>query len=214
MDGLTAQRLTELASRSRLIVIVHEQDLGMWRNQINNRTVTADTDVSRIGATPELIELLDEHRVDYQTILDDTELGTATALLDKVASSAAGLDFTRLAEALASVDHFKSEATKELGAGGIRAALIEAAIDATILYPTGADIEQLEQLCKLHYRRFRPNLPWRASQFDDAFDWATTGYKESPHAILTRTLGSDQHYRLFDALTPELRTADRTLHHL
>ncbi|MCJ0901766.1 hypothetical protein MTX38_32330, partial [Rhodococcus sp. ARC_M13] len=37
MDGLTAQRLTELASRSRLIVIVHEQDLGMWRNQINNR---------------------------------------------------------------------------------------------------------------------------------------------------------------------------------
>nr|WP_218680537.1 tetratricopeptide repeat protein [Rhodococcus qingshengii] len=214
MDGLTTQRLTELASRNRLIVIVHEHDLGMWRNQINNRTVTADTDMSRIGATPELIQLLDEHRIDYHAILDASELVTATALLDKVTSSVRGLDFTRLAEALASVDHFKSEATEELGAGGMRAALIEAAIDATILYPTGADIEQLEQLCKLHYRRFRPNLPWRARQFDDAFDWATTGYKESPHAILTRTLGSDQHYRLFDALTPALRTADRVLHHL
>ncbi len=212
MDGLNAQRLTELASRSRLIVIVHEHDLGTWRNQINNRTVTADADLSRIGATPELIELLDEHRIYYQTILDASELGTATALLDNVTSPVAGLDFTRLAEALASVDHFKSEATKELAAGGIRAALIEAAIDATILYPTGAEIKQLEQLCKLHYLRFRPNLPWRTGQFDDAFGWAAEGYKGSPHAILIRTPDHDQEeYQLFDALTPHLRAATRSL---
>ncbi|QHG85232.1 hypothetical protein D1O33_24430 (plasmid) [Rhodococcus rhodochrous] len=209
--GMTVQRLTELSSRCRVIVVLHTADLSDWKRQVKDRR--ADSELNKFGATVELVELLDSHRIDYPSILDDTEAAAAARALTSI-SAQPGLDLTRLAEALASVDHFKAMADATRTKAEIDWALIEAAIDATILSPAGIEIDGLAQLCKLHYRALQRNRPWRTSKFDEAFESATTGNAGSPHAILIRHTTKDNAYRLFDALVPHLRSPDRSLEHL
>ncbi len=214
-DGLTHARLTTLARTARVIVIVHEVDLAAWQHQVRDRSSDPARRMAGIGATAELVDLLTAHRIDYPAVLDESELATTADLFDESTKNVHGLDLTRLAEVLASVAQLEDKARSAQAAGGMNAALVEAAIDATIAFPAGAGLEWLEQLTRIHYRREEPNKDWDADLFRQALDWATTGIApRSPHALLIRSGLDNEAFRLLDALAPQLRDADRNLGHL
>ncbi|WP_145977652.1 hypothetical protein, partial [Rhodococcus sp. BS-15] len=221
--GLTAPRIRKIASlTTSVVLIVHSADLASWKDHATGgRSASALETMISIGASPTLVNILEANTVDYTAELDDTELDTASQMLtDNDTGEIVGLDLTRLAEAMATVDKLHAAVHVAYEHGGMRAALVEAAIDATITDPAGADIDWLQTLTEIHYRRLARNARWKPDQFDTEFDdWATVGFSPgSPHAILTRTDTPDgdggERYRLLDALTPRLRTAGRDLTHL
>ncbi|KQU55484.1 hypothetical protein ASG84_22040 [Rhodococcus sp. Leaf278] len=223
--GLTAPRIRKIADlTTSVVLIVHSADLASWKDHATGgRPASALETMTGIGASPALVNLLDANTVDYSAELDDTELAAASQMLtDNDTGDFEGLDLTRLAEAMATVDKLHAAVQAAYEHGGMRAALVDAAIDATITDPAGSDIDWLQTLTQIHYRRLARNARWKPAQFDTEFDeWATTGFSPgSPHTILTRT---DTHtpdgvagerYRLLDALVPRLRAPDRDLTHL
>ncbi|KJF19399.1 tetratricopeptide repeat protein [Rhodococcus sp. AD45] len=216
-DGLTHTRLTALTQVARILVIVHEKDLADWQRQATDRSTDPTRGMAEIGATRELVDLITTNRVDYNPILDDTEIASAADELTRSNHRFDGLDLTRMAEVLASVTQLEDKARAARTTGGVNAALVEAAIDATIAFPTGITIDWLEKLTRIHHRHEAPNKPWKTDLFDTALDWATTGIApRSPHAILTRssTDPNNDAYRLLDALTPRLTEPNRALAHL
>ena len=229
-NGLTSTRLHRLSSRvNTLIVVLHEADLASWRHHATGGQSASQldgfSDSMSIGASPELVQLLDAHAVVYEATLGNAEIALAETVyrdwLDERQGPGEHTDYlqrnlNRLPETLAAVHKLESKARQGLAEGGMRAALIEAAIDATILGKSGVDGDLLERLTILHYKQIAPHARWRTQQFDTAFDWATTGFSAgSPHAIIVRgnSLAGDA-YRLLDALAPRLVLPDRDLRHL
>ncbi|MEU3476524.1 tetratricopeptide repeat protein, partial [Rhodococcus sp. NPDC006774] len=223
--GLTAPRIRKIASlTTSVVLIVHSADLASWKDHATGgRQASALETMMGIGASPVLVNLLEVNAVDVAAELDDTELAAASQMLtDNDSSDLQGLDLTRFAEAMATVGKLHAAVQAAYEHGGMRAALVDAAIDATITDPAGADIDWLQTLTQIHYRRLARNARWKPAQFDTEFDdWATTGFSPgSPHAVLIRTdphtpdSGGGERYRLLDALVPRLRTADRDLTHL
>jgi TPR repeat protein len=213
-DGLTTTRINALAKISHLVVVVHDTDLADWTRQTIDRTSHSDIPVGSIGATPELVTLLAHHSISYQSTLDAVELVDATTVFETAHTSLDGLDMTRMAEVFASVAQLSKKATSAFTAGGLQAAIVNAAIDATIAFPAGVTLEWLDKLTQTHYRIEEPNKIWKPEYLDVALDWATTGIApRSPHAIIIRTTPADT-YRLLDALTPLLLTPDRDLNQL
>ncbi|MCP1415440.1 tetratricopeptide repeat protein [Paenarthrobacter sp. A20] len=207
IEGLTAQRLNDLtATGAHIFVVLHDQVLAEWEHQLTHRLPVDKTSASGLGVTRELMDLLN-HRVRYAPVLDDTE--TATHAYDGADERLKSFDLARLAEAFAGVQALRERAQRFLSdPTGLEAALLEAAIDATIAFPTGTTIDILCILTQAHYHRRQPNRPWRPHRLDQAIDALTTGITESsPHAILTTT--DHTSYRLFDALIPELLKPDR-----
>ncbi|WP_156399462.1 tetratricopeptide repeat protein [Rhodococcus sp. Leaf278] len=223
--GLTAPRIRKIASlTTSVVLIVHSADLASWKDHATGgRSAGGLETMMGIGASPTLVNLLDANTVDYSAELDDTELAAASQMLtDNDSSDLQGLDLTRLAEAMATVGKLHAAVQAASEHGGMRAALVDAAIDATITDPAGVDVDWLQTLTQIHYRRLARNARWQPAQFDIEFDdWATVGFSPgSPHAVLIRTdtHTPDSHggerYRLLDALTPRLRAPDRDLTHL
>jgi len=206
--GLTAQRLHDLAAVcTKLVVIVHDETFADWEQQLTDHTgIGSDSPGS--GATWELIDLI-RNGVRYDSVLDDRETTPAAQAYDGADLRLKNFDLARFAESLAGVDMLRDKARKILAsATSVEAALIEAAIDTSIVFPTGATPETLGSLAKEYYRQRQPNRPWRSNLLADAFDTVTTGITAgSPHAILITT-GSSK-YRLLDALAPELLHPDR-----
>ena len=217
-DGLTAARLTALAGKTHLIVIIHDKDLAQWTRQTTDRTTDPGMPLAIIGATPDLVALLTQNKITYEPTLDATELIVAAEVYDKAHASLDQLDLTRMAEAFASVTQLTEKATAALTTGGLHAAIVNAAIDATIAFPAGITLDLLDRLTQAHYRLEEPNKPWKSNHLDTALDWATTGIApRSPHAILTRTAATAPDadtYRLLDVLTSTLRSAKRDLTYL
>jgi tetratricopeptide (TPR) repeat protein len=213
LDGLTPGRLTTIATHARLIVIIHEKELASWVRQTSDRTSRSDNMLSTIGATRELVNLLNPNQVIYRSVLDDTELNFATAVYEQSHNPLDRLDLTRMAEVFATVDYLTKKANEALTAGGLHAAIVNAAIDASIAFESGIDSHWLEKLVRVHYSIEEPNKIWRPELFNAALDWVTTGIAtRSPHAILTRTINDE--YRLLDVLIPTLRNPNRDLTHL
>lgn len=213
-DGLTHARLTKLARTARVVVIVHEADLAAWQRQARDRSPDPDRRMAGIGATVELVDLLTAHRIDYPPVLDDTELATAAAEYDRADHHLDGLDLTRMAEVFASVAQLEDKARSAQAEGGMNAALVEAAIDATIAFPAGTGRKWLKKLTRIHFRREEPNKDWDTERFERAFDWATTGLApRSPHAILIRSGLGNEGFRLLDSLTQRLTDVTRDLRH-
>jgi TPR repeat protein len=206
--GLTARRLQDLAAAcGRLVIVVHDETFASWEHQLTHRTA-GEVDTRSIGATRELMDLL-QHRIHYSSVLNDEETAPAAEAYEHADPRVKGFDLTRLAETLAGVQTLLANARKTLQTpASIEAALLEAAIDASIAFPAGTTTDILTSLATTHYRRRQPNRLWRPHLLEDAFDTLTTGITTgSPHAILTTT---DHHtYRLLDALTPELQHAGR-----
>lgn len=208
--GLTAQRINDLSSAgAHLIVVIHDQTIATWERQLTNRTA-GEVDTGSLGATRELMNLL-VHRIQYTSVLDDNETDPAAQTYEDADERVKSFDLTRLAETLAGVEMLKKQATHLLETPtSVEAALLEAAIDASIAFPSGAFPQTLTALAKMHYRRRQPNRPWRDNLLDDAFDTLTTGITaESPHAILITT--NHETYRLLDALAPELQHPHRDI---
>lgn len=206
--GLTAQRLHDLAAAcSHLVVVVHDETLAGWEHQLSHRTQDS-RDARSLGVTRELMDLL-EHRIRYGSVLDDDETVPAVAAYEGADPRVNGFDLTRLAETFAGVQTLLANARKMLETPiSVEAALLEAAIDASIALPAGTTPDIFEALAKTHYRRRQPNRPCRPQLFEAAFDNLTTGITAgSPHAILTTT--DHIAYRLMDALAPELQHPDR-----
>ena len=217
-DGLTTARLAALAGKTHLIVIIHDKDLAEWTRQTTDRTTDPDIPLATIGATPDLVALLTQNKFIYKPTLDTSELTVAAEVYDKAHASLDQLDLTRMAEVFASVTQLTEKATAALTTGGLHAAIVNAAIDATIAFPAGITLDWLDRLTHAHFRLEEPNKPWKSSYLDTAVDWATTGIApRSPHAILTRIAANTPDadiYRLLDVLTPTLRSAERSLTHL
>ena len=217
-DGLTTARLTALAGKTHLIVIIHDKDLAEWTRQTTDRATDTNISLTTIGATPELVTLLTNNSIIYEPTLDATELTVAAEVYDKAHASLDQLDLTRMAEAFASVTQLTEKANAALTTGGLHAAIVNAAIDATIAFPAGITLDLLDRLTQAHYQLEEPNKPWKSNHLDTALDWATTGIApRSPHAILTRTAATAPDadtYRLLDVLTPTLRSAERDLTYL
>jgi TPR repeat protein len=206
--GLTAQRISELSKAcTHLIVVIHEETLAGWEHQLTHRTPDA-LDMQSIGASQEMVDLL-HHRVRYSSVLDNDEATPAAEAYVGADARVQGFDLTRLAETFAGVQILLANARKALeNPTSIEAALLEAAIDASIAFPFGASLDVLEILAVAHYRRRQPNRPWRPHLLEAAFDALATGITVgSPHAILITT--DHTTYRLMDALVPELQHPDR-----
>ena len=173
--GLTAQRISELsAACTHLIVVIHEETLAGWENHLFNR-IPSDFEGLGIGATHELMELL-KHRIRYASVLDDTETLAAAISYEQADSRVQDFDLTRIAETFAGVNTLLGKAHKALETPtSVEAALLEAAIDASIAFPSGSTPETLSALAKTHYRKRQPNRPWRPNALDEAFDALATG---------------------------------------
>jgi TPR repeat protein len=209
-DGLTAQRLVNLSAAStHLVVVVHDETLAGWEHQLTNRA-PENFDAQSLGATKELLNLL-QHRIRYDSVLDDDETVPAAEIYEVADNRIKSFDLTRLAETLAGVEMLRDKALKLVETPtSVEAALLEAGIDASIAFPTGVAPDVLAALAKTHYRRRQPNRPWRGHLFEGAFDSLTTGITTgSPHSILITT--DHQSYRLLDALVPELQHPDRNV---
>lgn len=207
--GLTAQRLHDLADAcTDLIIVIHTETIASWEHQLTHRTTGFDT--SGQGVSQELMNLL-VHRVTYHSVLDDVETGPATRTYDTANDRVKSFDLTRLAETLAGVETLRKQATHILETPtSVEAALLEAAIYASIAFPAGATPEILQTLATAHHKRRQPNRPWRPDHFHDALDTLTTGITTgSPHSILITT--DHTTYRLLDALTPELQHPERDI---
>jgi TPR repeat protein len=207
-SGLTAQRLLDLAGACKhLIVVVHEKALSEWAQRVTDRSPSG-CNATGIGVTPKLMRLL-ESRVHYKSALDEDESSPAAKVYEGADPRVKSFDLSRMAETLAGVETLLANARKILqDPTGVEAALLEAAVDASVAFPSGATLDAFSALAAVHFRRRQPNRPWRPLLFHDAFDTLTTGITVgSPHAIL---VASDKDsYRLLDALTPELQHPDR-----
>jgi TPR repeat protein len=208
-SGLTAQRLCDLADTcTHLIVVIHTQTLADWEHQLISRRTALYA--GTLGASRELMNQLGR-RVPYGSVLDDKETAPAAVTYDNADKRVQSFDLTRLAETLSGVETLRSEATHLLeNPVSVEAALLEAAIDASIVYSAGCTVEVLEALAAAHQKRRQPNRPWRPEQLIDAMDKLTSGITVgSPHAILVA--GDHDAYRLFDALIPELQHPERDI---
>ncbi|WP_349033927.1 tetratricopeptide repeat protein [Pseudarthrobacter sp. SORGH_AS 212] len=208
ISGLTAQRLSDLVETcTHLIVVVHDEVIANWEHQLTSRAWHS-FESSGMGATRELMNLL-RHRISYSSTLDEEEAQSATKVYEDADQRVRGFDLNRLGETLAGVEMLRNQVINLLESPtSVEAALIEAAIDASMSFPTGATFEILGTLAAAHYRQRQPNRPWREHLLFDAFDSLTTGItKGSPHAILV-TADHDK-YRLLDALAPEFQHPDR-----
>jgi hypothetical protein len=208
--GLTAQRLADLAKACKhLIVVIHTQTLADWEHQLTDRT-PGDLTSGGIGATRKLMDMLG-YRIRYDSVLDDEETTPAAETYENANERVKSFDLTRLAETLSGVEMLKKQALKLLETpASVEAALLEAAIDASIAFPSGATEDVLAALATEHHKRRQPNRPWRSARFDDALDTLTTGITGgSPHALLIA--GNSGTFRLFDALVPELQGSRRNL---
>lgn len=208
-NGLTAQRLHELAAASvRLILIIHNHTIAEWEHRLTNRASSFAS--SSLGVSRELMDRLG-NRVTYASVLDDRETAAAARTYDNANERVKSFDLTRLAETLAGVETLRKQATHMLETSfSVEAALLEAAIDVSIALPQGATVDVLQVLAAAHHKRRQPNRPWRIERFDDALNTLTTGITTgSPHSIL---IADDKGtYRLLDALVPELQHADRDI---
>ncbi|UOG23824.1 sel1 repeat family protein (plasmid) [Gordonia amicalis] len=224
-DGLTHRRLTQIVqtpSVDLVVVIIHAEDLAAWRNHTAGARTPGSgvlAELAGIGASRALVSALDEYQVFYPSVLDPAEKDASSTVIAQLHDSNRGLDLSRLGEALASIDKLTKSAEFERSKGSVRGAIVEAAIDASVLQPGGVDLDLLESLAKHHRQTsLAPNARWRTDEFDEAIDsWATRGLAPgSPHAILVRVANpaGREHYRLLDALIPEMRATNRDFDHL
>jgi hypothetical protein len=72
-DGLTASRLLSLADKVRLIIVIHDVNLGAWVKQSIDRTAQSELGPSSLGATPELVSLLTQNRLPQLVYIDPRE---------------------------------------------------------------------------------------------------------------------------------------------
>jgi hypothetical protein len=107
--GLTARRLHDLAAAcTQLVVVVHNETLAAWEHQLTHRTPN-DVDTHSIGASRELMDLL-QHRIRYDSVLNGDETAPAAEAYEHADSRVKSFDLTRLAETLAGVDMLRDKA--------------------------------------------------------------------------------------------------------
>ena len=77
-NGITAQRLTDLASAcAHLIVVIHSQALAQWSRQLTEHA-RGDFTSAGIGVTWELMDLMGQS-IRYEPVLDDDETSSWAA---------------------------------------------------------------------------------------------------------------------------------------
>jgi len=204
--GLTARRLLDLSSFTHLIVVIHSKTFADWDRQLVHH-IPGDASAG-MGVTRELMDLL-ELRVSYASILNEEEAVPAAEIYDNADDRVKSFDLNRLAETLAGVETLLRQAAFWLETStSVEAALLEAAIDASIAFPAGASEEILGTFARVHYGSRQPNRPWREHQLEDALDTLATGIASgSPHAILVKT--DHNAFRILDALAAGLQHPQR-----
>ena len=159
------------------------------------------------------VALLEQHRLDYPSeVTTPEDASQAERLVEQLTALNPGRDITgedmlRLGEMFGSADVLQKQADHLLTAGGIPAAVLEAAIDAKIIGPAGVTLGVLRELSEAQHRRKNPNTPHAAltAKFDAIIETLTKGVAPgSPHSLLTLTTAADQPgtelYRLYDAI--------------
>jgi TPR repeat protein len=149
-----------------------------------------------------LADILQSATVSYASVLDRSEVRRIPpGIRERVLGNVLGKEI-RLAEELAAVQQLTARAREALESitDPHRSAVVNAALDASVLYPEGVERDWLTRLGLWAFSRVTPNLEWRPEQFDAAVGWALMpiGGPGSVHALLQR----DRYgrYSIFDAL--------------
>ena len=220
-DAITDKLLTRLLKTGVTIAAtVHTEFLTQMSAFQYDRQRGRDDLSLRIGASAELVSMLTapDTLITLNPVLTADELNHIDP---ELINHAAGHDitqdrFARLPELLAAVDALKARAEEGINDAKHpeRAAIIQAAIDATYLYPGGATPDELEQLTGWAHQHHWPTRPHDTGAFDKAIDWATDpiGGKGSTHAIILPAAGNK--LALLDPLLPHLQTTPWTPEHL
>ncbi|OZD37386.1 hypothetical protein CH252_33410 [Rhodococcus sp. 06-1477-1B] len=212
-DGLSEAALREFAEHTRLVVILHSEQLARWQSRWNDPSRIDNHGQTSATTHEGCIRLLERSRIDYGSELNTSaEIAACSRLVDDVLALNPELDVEelepcRIGELLGSADELQKRADHILTEGRTAAAVLEAAIDAKIIGPAGVDLNFIRTLSELHHRRRNPNKSASVlvNQFDEAVEALTESIAPgSPHSLLVRVGDGSQPggelYRLYDAL--------------
>lgn len=221
-QGLTEAALRTLAEQTRVVVIVNSNALARWQIRLDGDE-RSQADGVQLSTPIHLgcVSLLEQHRLDYPSeITTPDEVSRAQQLAEQLTQldpdcEVTGQDMLRLGEVFGSANELQKRADHLLTAGGVTAAVLEAAIDAKIIGPAGVTVDVLRELSEAQHRRKNPNSPRAAltARFDATMEMLTEGVAPgSPHSLLTLTTAADQPgtelYRLYDAIDQPHRHRD------
>lgn len=220
-DGLTEIALRTLAQRTRVLVIVNSHALARWQSRWSGDSHSPADGFVLSPIHQGCVSLLEQHRLDYTSELATTdEVSQTQQLAEQLVQLTLSRDLTaeqllRLGELFGGADTLQKRADHLLTAGGVPAAVLEAAIDAKIIGPAGVTLDVLYYLSEAQHRRKNPNSPKALLDniFDAVIEDLTTGVAPgSPHSLLTLTTAAEQPgtelYRLYDAIDHPLRHRD------
>lgn len=225
--GITQDLLDRLLRHARVIATVHSSQLAFWQWTAKSH----GQDGLPPSITPSLLKHIEACAITLDSVLTLDEYPGALTLAAQAphipreddGSLKVPRHLERLAEYLAAVDQLAAKAKLGLAEGGYRRAVVEAAVDAAVLYPgSSATPKEFEKLTKIRRRSLAPNTPWSRSQFKDALDWAMApiGGPGSPHALVLwydKAYIGPGGYRLLDGLIAGLSlnwSADHLLPYL
>lgn len=210
-DGLTLQQLNLLRSKALLVVIVHKKIMGDWGDDLENKILDKNRDsLQGIGRT--LYKEIKKETVSQKAKLNDDEMQDAQLYLNKLPRDLEieKINTRRYPEFLAAVPLLRKKIQNIYHEGTDKAAhkiaLIHALTDATIMYPSGINETQLEQLTRWELEILDENYRWDPDMYNKAIEWADAKVGNSTnktHVIRVQFPRSTELYKLYDPLVQE-----------
>ena len=210
--GLDLRLIEELASTFKIVGTLHDYTKSQWElANVDHRTFVSDTTTNSPNSNVQS-KLLENH-IALSSELSDQEFEKVSLTLGIDESEVSSYRF--LGSKLASVSALEKILDLELnGTNSYSHALFQALIDAKILFPQGASLEDLKTLSRQSLE-MASNTPWTDSGWEIAVATFTRGLSpKSPHAIMMRTIADRSKFTLFDPIWDRKRPASWEPQHL
>jgi len=203
--GLDSRLIDELASNFKIVGTIHDYTKSQWeRANVDHRIYTSDQTTTSPNSSVQMMLL--ENHISIASELSDFELNKASQTLGFHRGELSSYRY--LGSKLASVTALEKILDYELsGTNSFSHALFQSLIDAKVLFPQGAGIDDLKSICKRNLEN-ASNTPWTESGWENSVDIFTRGLSpKSPHAIMMRTISDRSKFTLFDPIWDRKRPA-------